>query len=374
MAKREELLGKQKEKAKADLQKAYAAVKKSAKPVVHSPESESIKLPEPRHRPVETPPVEAKPEVIFEGSGGGATEAGWHSIESMLYCPKEYQLRIIRGVRHPLHQNPDHFSVGALFHAGRARWFTLRFAHDAKAWDSIKAAVEEEAEIQKLPVSMRAIQNTLSLLTQYCAYWAKRPRPDPVAAEYKIGPSPFRLGDPFTLNRTARLDDASRYPEAGGALCIGESKTTSGSIDSCFNQYQLHGQPMLQLLLWKLAPQGEKRFGPVKGVMLDITQKPSGKNPARFARMFVPVSDWALTWFANALANYLRAAAQIDWDTEVTRNIAMCTRMAGRARVPCEFRELCSHGRSASIQYVLRDGSSLMSHQPIDGKRRMPWE
>lgn len=320
------------------------------------------------------PGTALKPEVLFDGSTGGATEAGWHSIEAILKCAKEYQFRYVRGIHQPQFIMPDHFAIGALFHAGRARWFTLRFATDAKAWESIQQAVEEERELQRLPVRMVAEQKVLQYLTMYCNYWSKRPLPKPLAAEYKLGPAPLKEGDPFMLHRTARLDDASYYPEAGGALCLGESKTTSGSINDCVNQYTLHGQTLLQLVLWKMAEQGEKRHGPVKGIMLDVTQKPSGKNPAKFARTFIPVPQHALSWFVDALRVYLRAAAQIDWDSEVTRNVAMCTRMEGRARIPCEYRELCMHGKSASIRYVLRDGSSLLKHQPKPGVMRSPWE
>jgi hypothetical protein len=333
---------------------------------------EQVKRPIFSSENVKPPPME--PEVLFDGSGGGATEAGWHSIESMLKCPKEYQLRHVRGVREPQYILPDHFAVGSLFHAGRARWFTLRFATDAKAWDSIKEAVEHEASIQRLPVRMVAEQKVLQLLTLYCEHWSQRPKPKPLCAEYKLGPAPIKQGDPFMLHRTARLDDASYYPEANGKLCLGESKTTSGSINDCVNQYTLHGQPLLQLVLWKMAPQGEAKHGKVAGVMLDVAQKPSGKNPAKFGRMFIPVPDFALSWYVDALRTYLRAAAQVDWDTEVTRNIAMCTRMEGRARLPCEFRELCSHGRSAATRYVLRNGESLLSHKPKPGVMRMPWE
>lgn len=325
---------------------------------------------------LETMDVEGNgPPVLFDGSGGGRSTAGWHSIEALLRCPKEYQLREIRQIREPAAATPDHFAVGTGFHAGRARWFTLHFATNAKAMKSIEEAVVAEFEMAKLPVGKRALGATMDLLNQYIEHWSGRPRPTPKAAEYLIGPAPLKDGDPFMLHRTARIDDASEYPESGGKLCIGEAKTTSVSIADTVNQYQLHGQPLLQLVLWKMAPQGEAKLGPAAGIMLDIVKKPYSGEKAQFGRVFVPVSPFALNWYVENMRHYLRQAAQIDWDTEVPRNITACTRTIGRMRAPCEFRDLCAHGRAASLKYVMgKEAKSLLDYKPTGGRGKMPWE
>jgi hypothetical protein len=321
---------------------------------------------------VKTFSTETKPKVLL--GRGGPSEAGWHSIEDFLRCPKEYQFRHIRKIRTPISQVPDHFAQGLMFHAGRARWFALRFATSEKAWMSIKEATEREAEEQKLPVSLKAKQQVQALLTMYVDNYSRRPLPNPIAAEYKLGPAPMKDGDPFQLWRTARLDDVSHYPEAAGKLCIGESKTTSTSINDCLNQYQLHGQPLLQQVLWRNAQQGQAKFGAVAGIMLDIVKKPYGKDRAQFARVFVPVSDWTVKWYVRSMQGYLRAAAAVSWDADAPRNVSACTRLIGRGRIPCEFRDLCQEGGSASSKYVLASGNSLKSHQPDVGMEKMPWE
>lgn len=312
-----------------------------------------------------------QPDVIL--GKGGVSAAGWHKIESFLRCPKAYQYSQVRGIRTPATQTPDHFAIGIIHHAMRARWFSLRFADDAKTWTQLKLAAQEAAEEQELPVSADAIRKTESMFRLYMNHWLMRPRPDPLAAEYLVGPSPIFEGDPETA-RTARLDDVSRYPEAGGKLCLGESKTTSTSIGDTVNQYTLHGQPLLQALLWKHSPQGEAMHGPIAGIMLDIFKKPYEKQKPDFGRVFVPLNERVLDWYARSMAGYLRAAGKVDWDTEVPRNVQGCTYMAGRMRVTCEFRDLCLHGRSATGSYVLRDGSSLLAHKPEAGKEKMPWE
>lgn len=312
------------------------------------------------------------PEVIV--GGGGVSPAGYHSIETGLWCGKNYQFANIRGLFKPQHQTPDYFGVGLCFHAGRARWFSLRFATDAKAWLSIEEAITLESENQRLPISLNAVATTLKYMKEYVANWERRPRPKPIVAEHLLGPTALVAGDPFTLWRTARIDDASHYPEAGGKLCIGEAKTTGGSINDCVNQYTLHGQPMLQLCLWEMDPNGAAKYGPAAGVMLDVLAKGYGGKKSSFARVFVPTPQHAMTWFRQEFRRELREIAAIEWDSEPHRRITSCTRMMGKARIECQFRELCMHGKSASGNYVMRDGSSLLKFKPDVERKKMPWE
>jgi hypothetical protein len=288
---------------------------------------------------------------------GGASEAGWHSIQDFLHCPKEYQFRHIRKLRIPTQRTPDHFAVGQLFHAARARWFTLGFKQDDKTWQQILRAMREDALANKLPVSLGAEQQATKLIQAFMKFYGTQPKPKVIAAEYKLGPTPLRQGDPFMLWRTARLDDVSIYPEAGNRLCIGESKTTSTSVNDTVKQYTLHGQTMMQALLWKNDPNGEKKYGPIAGIMLDVTVKGgSGAEPS-FGRSFVQITDHQLRWFAESLAGYIRAASGVDRNSTVPRNPASCTRLAGRARISCEFTELCRFGSSATAQFVVGEES-----------------
>jgi len=299
--------------------------------------------------------------------GGGPTDAGWHKIDAALRCFKEYQFREVRGLRVPAPQTPDYFATGIGFHAGRARWFTDKFDMTSKGWGRIELAVEEEFEKQKLPISVDAKQFTMKILKEYVEYWSLQPKPTPIVAEHLIGPAPLQPGDPFALWRTARIDDASYYPDALNGLCIGEAKTTSTTINDCINEYTLHGQPSLQYVLWKMAEQGETKYGPLKGVMLDIVQKGYGKEKCKFARHLV-------AWYIKNLRMIMRAIPAIDWNTDVPRNITSCTRLIGKQRVACHFRDLCLHGKTASIKYIMRDGKSLLSFKPSEEFVSLPWD
>lgn len=284
---------------------------------------------------------------------------------------KEHQFSEVRGIRIPAAYEPPYFTIGRMLHAGKARWFARSFKTGTKTLRLIQEAMEAEMEMGKLPARRECIEQASKYMTEYIEYWKNRPLPEPRAAEHLVGPAPVKPGSPVQFHRTARLDDVSYYPEAGGQLCIGETKSTSDSIQACLDQYTLHGQPLLQRLLYKYAPQGEALLGPVAGVVLDVIQK--GYNgPSKFGRIFIPVTDHALTWFANNLEAQMRALAMIDWNADAPRNITMCTRMAGRKRIICEYRDLCIHGRSVSGKYTFADGSSLLKKESWKGEVP-PW-
>ncbi len=316
----------------------------------------------------------------------GPTREGWHSFESAWRCLKEYQFQHVRKIRQPQAQTPDYFAVGLLFHAARACWFSNNFDTSPKTWTLINEAVQAESAKQRLPVSLNAEKRALELTQLYMNHWSRLPKPKVLAAEYDIGPATLLTNmeelerhengmhsGAVSYTRTARLDDVSRYPEGQNQLFIGESKTTSTSIADTVNQYRLHGQPLLQYALWSTAPQGEKKHGPVAGVMLDIIKKPyEGKKP-EFAREPLYFTPEVREWFVKAVHQKLRDVAAVTWDTDVDRNPSACTRQVGRARIECPYRDLCLHGRSASVKYVFEDGNSLVTWKRGEGREVAPW-
>jgi hypothetical protein len=306
--------------------------------------------------------------------GGGPTEAGWHAAEAGIWCMKEGQYRYIRGIKTPQLQTPDHFVVGKMLHAGRAAWFSRKFKTDAETHAFVKDEALAGAEEKKMQVSEAAKANAFRYLEEYIDWWSTRPKPQPVAAEYLVGPAPLEPGDPFPLFRTARLDDVSYYPESMGRLAIGECKTTSASIDECISQYTLHGQPLLQYVLWGTSQQGAATHGPVKGVVLDIIKKGYGKERSKFARHFVEITPIAVAWYVKNMRAFLRRFASVDWNTDAERNIQACTRLVGKARSACDYRDICMRGKAAAGNYVFKDGSSVAQWKPSDGKDSPPWE
>lgn len=306
---------------------------------------------------------------------GGPSSHGFHALQSIFYCKKEFQLKERRKITRPQEFTPDHFSVGSIFHAGRARWFSLRFRTDNKAWRKVKNAMDEEAAKFELPTTFKAQRLAQTYLAQYIEHWSMRPLPEPIAAEYLLGPVALKPSDPFYMFRTAKLDDVSVYPEAGGLLAIGESKTCSGSIYDTIKQYTLHGQPLLQYVLWKHAEQGEQAHGPVAGTILDVTRKGYGGKRCEFRRHFMPFEPSVLKWFAASIRGYLKDAERIQWDGYARRNIGNCTRIGGRGRVDCDYKDLCTFGRGVAGQYVFKDTQKILTTwKPKPGAMTPPWK
>jgi hypothetical protein len=317
------------------------------------------------------PPKKPEPDVIV--GEGGRTDAGSGMTSLIMRCPKAYQYDAVRKIRVPQTQMPPHFAVGILFAAMRREWFGRRFDTSEATWQHLKAKCQAEAELQHLPLSPKDEAFALALMAKYIEHWSARPRPRPIAAEYQIGPAPLVPGDPPHLYRTAKLDDLSYYPEAGGALCIGEAKTTSADVGSVVREYELHVQPLLYTALYMAAPEGQARWGKVAGVVLDVTCKPmEGKKPS-FHRVAIEIRPEAVQQFVESARYYVELASRITWDTNAMRTYR-CTEMHGRMRVDCKFKDLCRFGSAAAGKYVLEDGRALRRYKPVPGAEKMPWE
>lgn len=303
---------------------------------------------------------------------GGASGLGYSELEAYLRCPKEDQFGRVRGIHRPTASSPDYFAVGSFLHAGRARWFAQKQDIGAETWKLIQEDVTKTREGLPLPCSDEAEVTALRYLQEYIDHWSVRPKPNIVAVEHMLGPSELLPDFPETA-RTARLDDFGFYPEAGG-LAIGECKTTSAPISDVINQYEVHGQPNLQQVLWDLAPQGAAMYGAVKGTVMDVVQKGYGGRRCQFARIFVPVNEKVKKWVAATMADSLLLRSRANWNSDVRRNVTACTRLIGKARVACQFRDLCEHGKAASTSYAFKDGRSLTEWQPNNEQEVAPWE
>jgi hypothetical protein len=122
------------------------------------------------------------------------------------------------------------------------------------------------------------------------------------------------------------------------------------------------------------AEQGQKKWGKVNGVMLDVVCKPNeGHRKPSFHRVFIEIRPEAVKSFVESTRYYLTLANKIDWDTNTMRTYR-CTEMHGRMRVDCTFKDLCRFGGAAAGKYVLHDGRALRKYKPEPGAEKMPWE
>jgi hypothetical protein len=299
----------------------------------------------------------------------GASPAGWHHISAMFECPKKFHLRQVWGIRKPQYMTPDPLAVGSLFHAGRAHWFLSHFPTGADYWTKLQAYVQDAALRQDLPVREDAVRRCLGYLHQYMEYWSSRAKPRVGGVEYALSAGIPGIVDP----RTARLDDWGEYPESNFKLALGELKTTSTSIKDCVQEYTVHGQTTLQQLLWAMSPEGDAKHGPVDHTILDIVVKGYDKEKCTFGRVALRIPEFQKRWFVRELGVAVSMAERLTKDsTEVPRIITSCTRIMGRMRVDCEYKELCQRGAPASTGYVDAEGKGLSTYVNKPGVK--PWD
>lgn len=302
----------------------------------------------------------------------GASKAGWHRISSKFECDKKYQLAEVWQVRQPASMTGDALAVGGLFHGGRAHWFESGFPTSSEYQRALEHYVRDHALVMALPVREDAINRTLSYLHQYIEYWSSRLKPEVIGVEYDLQAPVI----PGMDNRTARLDDVSKYPEHNFHLCIGECKTTSENVNAVVNEYTMHGQPMLQSILWEMAANGAPLHGVADAVLLDVVVKGYGKEKCQFGRVPIRITDYMKNWFLASLGRHVREAQLMTTESSTVgmRNPLSCTRQIGRMRVPCQYRDLCQRGKSAAVSYVDMEGESLASAKYTDRKGAKPWD
>lgn len=300
----------------------------------------------------------------------GASSEGWHEIDALFRCEWEWVARNLRGiVPSGQTETPAPLAQGLVVHAARAEWFTHGFRTDADSQARILAAARAEGAKQQLPITPDDEQAALRIFAAYQNHWQYMPKPTVKHVELEIAPTEVVPG----YTRTARLDDVSEYPEAGGALCLGEAKTTAGRFDDLVAFYEMHGQPLLQDLLWRKSVQGAAALGPIAGVMLDIIGKPGRQRKGfEFARVLIPINDHMREWFERALMAKLERRKELVASAKPARNPTSCIRhhaSLGYA-IRCPYRDLCQHGRAATGGYQLADGSSLLDYKGDEA----PWE
>lgn len=283
----------------------------------------------------------------------GPSLAGFHKIVDFLRCPREYQFRHIQNIKPKDKEEKGALAVGVLCHVGRAHWFGTQFK--ASAEDCI-VAIKEHVQKYNSKSNIDAEREACRIIQAYHDYWKTKPLPLCRAVEYEVGPCPMQPGDPFFLYRTARFDDLSIYPDALNKLCIGDLKTTSDSIASCVNEYRQNGQFILYNILYKMAQEGQKLFGPVAGIMVDIATKDA---VPKFHRELIVVTPFQEHWFTASMQGWLRAAAQVTPTSPVPRNVTQCSRAVSRkGSYMCDYHQLCHFGPSAVGQYVDIDGNT----------------
>lgn len=301
----------------------------------------------------------------------GATALGWHSLSLIPACPKRHQFAVVRGISSFGSTWPDYFSIGLLFHAGRAQWL-----HDGYRGELWRAALVDYLKrwnndgTGQRPLHPGALHVATACMEAYTAFWRVRPKPVVLAVEHELKARALAPGAPQWAWRGARLDSIERTPD--GLVWIGEAKTTSSLAGRVRQRYALHGQTLLQMALW--GPEEEKRFGKLGGILLDVVVKPSGRKgaqPQPRQKLGVAEVRHALsTWFPRDVMRWIREQSGMTWNSEAERRVTQCTGGDG----PCPFRSMCSKGKPGATMFQFADGTPIARWKPSKGKEVPPWE
>lgn len=294
----------------------------------------------------------------------GGSDFGWHKLAAMVHCPKRYQFAQVRGIVERGRFIRDAFGTGLLVHAARAQW-----AYDDRKGSGWKKRIasyyEEWNEAEQRKISPLALNEADVCFDAYVKHWSMRPRTTVLAVEHELSARVIHPSAPEWAKRTARLDSVERVMGDSGAW-IGECKTTAKTVGHVENQYLLHGQLLLQAALW--GEEETKQFGQLKGILLDVIVKPSGKTPPKCEQRKILMSDLAhaLTWFRKDLTTWVMQSGMVRWNDEVERRPIGCEL--------CDFRELCLRGHKAAVSFQFKEsGEPLLDWKPSDGQHVPPW-
>lgn len=300
----------------------------------------------------------------------GPTSHGWHKMEAFAAgCPQEHLYRHVRNIRYrPMGADAPmfmHFAVGILVHVARAQW--LNDGYKGQLW--LTAMKKFHAEHKKmtgeeLPDGAYGI--ALRTFQAYVAYWTQAMKSKVLAVEYEVKPKKFDAKAPDFVKRGARFDSIERWQ---GKTWIGELKTSYGGASGVQDMYALHGQPLLAMALW--GKEETEKFGDLAGVLLYPVKKATLKDPGK---IYPPIPlkkekyAFALDWFKRDFATWVMQTQLMDWNSRPERR-PNCVRPFG----PCEYREICLHGRDGTLGYVMEDGSPMHAWKPSPGKEVPPW-
>lgn len=294
----------------------------------------------------------------------GSSGAGWSSLSEFVRCEKSDQYGRVRGIRKFENTLSEGLSVGALMHAARAQWLHDGYKGEAWAAQIDRHAVKMEVEGDRLAPNSKSIAR--KNFQGYIDYWSRHPRSRVLAVEYELTRRPLWPDATKEEERTARLDSIEHFM---GKVWIGEAKSTYyGGASRVRSTYALHGQILMQLSLW--GPKETKLFGPLAGVLLDPMVK-EGKGRATGAER-TPIAlvnvQHALSWFKRDVKLWVQGQRAMSWNDVVPRRLSPDNCRG------CQFRELCTNGRSGAIRFQFHDGTPITKWKPSPGKETPPWD
>lgn len=211
--------------------------------------------------------------------GGISSGRGWSSISTFERCPYLWKRKYIDQAKHYIAVESPSLAIGTLVHV----FMGLHYA--AMMSDSPYRVLTPEMvyERVRLRANPEFVKEAWRLFTNYRLYY-QHEIITPLAVEYDLRDP--RTGESCRYDLIALID--RELPELSPGTYIVEHKTAGRFDDATLNGWSGDGEVLGQIALWQKCGM-DKRFGPLKGVIMNILGKQ--KEP-KLHRTYVAPDSW----------------------------------------------------------------------------------
>lgn len=299
---------------------------------------------------VELPPLQYKiPHTVEEMLEQGSSSLGFSTVSTYLECPERSRLRAL-GVRQKRYESFEFDSLnelgfGTLIHT----LLPVRAVYGMTAAMCLlggKAALIGTADSYGGPVLALHPDDLLKALTILRHYDATFP-PEEEPFEY-LGveaevASALSAPDGRSVVRTVKYDALVRM-KSDGAIFSLEHKTSARKITGASYTAQM----MAQQTVWNANEALVSRYGPMRGVILDVMTKTAVPSCERIGPFyFSPRQEEKMRW-------YLSLPERVTWPVNPNGSHPMMAHACWGKYRPCEYINLCWEDADGDYEQVTR--------------------
>lgn len=301
----------------------------------------------------ELPPLQYRiPLTVEEMLAQGSSRLGFSTVSTYLECPERARLRFL-GVRQ---KRTESFEFDALneLHFGTLIHTLLPTrvvsGMDAALW--LLGEIRPLAEVKAprsvddcVPLDLHPGDQlkALTILRHYDATFPLDEEPfEYLGVEAEVGSS-FKASDGRSVLRTVKYDALVRM-KADGAIFSLEHKTSARKISGASYTAQM----LVQQTVWNANEALVSRYGPMRGVILDVMTKTAVPSCERLGPFyFSPRQEEKMRW-------YLSLPERVTWPVNPNGSYPMMAHSCWGKYRPCEFINLCWEDADGDYEQVTR--------------------
>lgn len=301
----------------------------------------------------ELPPLQYKiPQTVEEMLNQGSSSLGFSTVSTYLDCPERSRLRSL-GIRRKPTESFDldpfnELGFGTLIHT----LLPMRIIHgmDVALWllGEVRPLAEAKAprttdDCTPLILHPDDQLKALTILRHYDATFPLEEEPfDYLGVETEVA-SEIVAPDGRRVIRTVKYDGLVRM-KSDGAIFGLEHKTSSRKNSGL----QYTAQMMAQQTVWNSNPALVSRYGPMRGVLLDLIVKTTVPSCERLGPFyFSPDQEEKMRW-------YLSLPERVTWPTNPDGSHPRMAHACWGKYRPCEYINLCWEGVDGDYEQVTK--------------------